>query len=168
MLANAGRRLSCLVAAVHLSLVTCGAFNFAPWIGVKWIEGPVSTYTDLSGARYSYGFFAPNIPNQAVAIATSIDSSGNRTIRTFGTGTTELDHRIATMISFFTSVETDTLNAASIAKYVLDRNPGAQRVEVSLRCYNIPTMKQYRHGVQATADEYYRGVFARSSDVIHD
>ncbi|MGH9877582.1 MAG: hypothetical protein ACRD5H_08080 [Nitrososphaerales archaeon] len=148
----------------HLALVICGALNFAPWIGGGFFNKSLVMYTDVTGARYSYGFFAPDVPNQALAVVTSENESGEKTVEAFGAGTREIDHRITTMMSFFTVVDTDNLHAASLAGYAFDHHPEAKKVTVSLRCYTIPSMEEYRQGKRPTADEYYKGVYVRKSE----
>ena len=146
---------------LHLTLVVCGVFSYAPWIGMGPASEAIVIYTDFAGARYSYGFFAPNIPNQAIAVVTALRSSGERSVQVYGAGTGELDHRISTLIAFFTVVNADNLNAASLAAYTLGHDPEAQLVEVSLRCYRIPSMARYRDGERPVAAEYYKGVYTR-------
>lgn len=148
----------------HLVLVVCGALNFAPWIGAGPPGKILALYTDFTGARYSYGFFAPNVPNQAMAVVTTETEDGKQVEQVFGAGTREIDHRITTMMSFFTVVDTDNLHAASLAEYGLKHHPDADKVTVSLRCYKIPSLAAYRQGERPRADEYYRGVYARLFD----
>jgi hypothetical protein len=162
--ASRERLLACFVVG-HMLMVICGALNFAPWIGRGVLGDALVTYGDFTGSRYSYGFFAPNIPNQVLAVVTSSNEEGVDTVEVLGAGTGEIDHRMATMMTFFTVVETDDLHAVSLAGYAFGRHPEAAEVAVSLRCYKIPSMQDYRQGVRPSADEYYRGVFARRADV---
>lgn len=155
--------VSCFVTC-HLILVICGALNFAPWIGDGILSKVIVLYTDVTGARYSYGFFAPNVPNQALAVVTTENEAGETNVEVFGAGTREIDHRITTMMSFFTVVDTDNLHAASLAEYGFKQHPNAKRVTVSLRCYKIPSLEAYRQGERPRADEYYKGVYGRMSD----
>lgn len=155
--------VTCFVLC-HLVLVICGALNFAPWIGGSLFNKSLLLYTDITGARYSYGFFAPDVPNQALALVTSESESGEKTVEVYGAGTREIDHRITTMMSFFTVVETDNLNAVSLAGYAFDHHADTRKVTVSLRCFIIPSMKEYRQGKRPTADEYYKGVYAKKSE----
>jgi hypothetical protein len=156
--------LVALFVFCHLVLVVCGALNFAPWIDGGTPSKALVLYTDVTGARYSYGFFAPDVPNQAIAVVTIENESGESRVEAFGAGTREIDHRITTMMSFFTAVDTDNLHAASLAEYAFGQHPEAKKVTVSLRCYAIPSLEDYHRGERPTADEYYKGVYVKESD----
>ena len=160
-----GDRAICILLAIHFSLVLCGAFKYAPWFHVKVLGPILATYGDLTGARYSFGFFAPDIPNPVLAEITYTGYDGETWKDRLGGGTSELDHRTTTMMTFFTVVDTDDLHARTLAAYALGHHPEAEKVTISLRCYRIPTMKEYRAGTRASEDEYYWGEFARASDV---
>jgi hypothetical protein len=151
---------------VHLLLVVCGACNFAPW--ARWggaLRSALCTYGDFTGARYSFGFFAPGVPNPVVADVAYTEADGRVWHETLGSGTREIDHRMTTMMTFFTVVETDDLHATTLALNALRRHPEAAEVAVSLRCYNLPSMSEWRSGVRPAANEYYWGRFRRRSDV---
>jgi len=145
----------------YLLFVLCGAFTYAPWIGWGRLGGAVSTFGDLSGARYSFGFFAPDIPNPVVAVVTYRTSEGEAWEEVFGAGTRELDHRLTTMMTFFTVVDTDNLHATALAAYALGHHPEADQIDVSLKCHRLPSMEEFRNGIRPSDDEYYWARFGR-------
>jgi hypothetical protein len=149
-------------------LIACGALDLTSQTHLPFLDQALATEGDLTGARYRYGFFAPNIPNQALDVVTLVDSTGTQWVEVYGRGTSEMDHRITTMMAFFTVEGTDNLHAASLAAYVLGHHPEARRVLISLRCYTIPTMREYRNGALPSANEYYSGTFARRADLLRD
>jgi hypothetical protein len=157
-------RVASVLLFCQLLMIAGGAFHFAPWLHVPWLGDALVTLGDLTGSRYSFGFFAPDIPNPVVAEVTTVHYDGAENVRTFGGGTTELDHRIQTMMAFFTVVDTDNLHAASLAAYAFGRDDSVEKVKVSLRCYVLPTMAQYRAGQKPDVREYYAGLYARRRD----
>jgi hypothetical protein len=170
---NRNEKIWGLLAAIHLTLVVCGAAGVSFWNWGKLGAG-LSYYGLVTGASSSYGFFAPGIGTGLRAQFDVYDLKGQyETTDVLETGTNrETDLRIYDIIETLSDdIDNDQnrkLLGASWAGKIFSRHPEASRVFLRVETIDIPTMMEYREGVRYGWEPRYRADFHRRRTAARD
>ena len=140
----------------HLALVVAGAAHLT-----SRLHGPVGRglrfYDALSGAGDSYSFFAPAVGPQLRARFTLSTPQGERSEETLETGKSrEVGFRLGNLAGtvYIVAKRTDLRRAflGALAASRLGAHPEANRVQVNIEEWVMPTMAEYRaRGAAAVA-----------------
>jgi hypothetical protein len=149
----------------HLALVAAGAAHITPPL-----HGPVGRglrfYGALSGAGDSYAFFAPTVGPQVRARFTLSTPQGERTEETLEAGKNrEVGLRLGNLAGAIEALakRTDVRRAflGALAANRFGEHPEANRVQVSIEAWEMPTMADYRLGARPRWRLLHEATFVR-------
>ena len=153
--------------AGHLALVVAGAAHLT-----SRVHGPAGRglrfYDALSGAGDSYSFFAPAVGPQLRARFTLSTAQGERSEETLETGASrEVGFRLGNVAGTVYIVAQQTgLRRAFLGALAASRftaHPEADRVQVTIEEWVVPTMAQYRAGVRPGWRWLHDATFVRNA-----
>jgi hypothetical protein len=153
--------------AGHLALVVAGAAHLT-----ARVHGPVGRgmrfYDALSGAGDSYSFFAPAVGPQLRARFTLSTRQGARFEETLESGTSrEVGFRLGNLAGtvYVVAERTDLGRAflGALAANRLSAHPEADRVQVTIEQWVVPTMAEYRIGARPQWRLLHEAAFLRSA-----
>ncbi len=160
---------SVLMAAFgcHLALVVAGAAHLTSRVPGALGRG-LRFYDALSGAGDSYSFFAPAVGPQLRARFTVSTPQGGRSEETLETGKSrEVGFRLGNLAGtvYIVAKRTDLRRAflAALAASRFGAHPEANRVEVSIEEWEMPTMAEYRFGARPRWRSLQDATFVRTS-----
>ena len=153
------------VFGCHLALVVAGAVHLT-----ARVHGPVGRglrfYDVLSGAGDSYSFFAPAVGPQLRARFTLSTPRGERSEETLETGKSrEVGFRVGNLAGtiYIVGKRTDLRRAflGSLAASRFGAHPEADRVQVDIEDWVVPTMAESRLGTRPRWRSLYDATFVR-------
>jgi hypothetical protein len=151
----------------HLALVVAGAAHLT-----SRAHGPAGRglrfYDALSGAGDSYSFFAPAVGPQLRARFTLSTPQGERSEETLESGKSrEVGFRLGNLAGtvYIAAQRTDMRRAflGALAASRLGAHPEANRVQVTIEEWVMPTMAEYRLGTRPRWRSLYDATFVRAS-----
>jgi hypothetical protein len=161
------RRLLVVAFTCHLALVVAGAAHLT-----SRLHGPVGRgvriYDLLSGAGESYSFFAPSVGPQLRARFTLSTPQGERSEETLETGKSrEVGFRVGNIAGtiYIVAKRTDLRRAflGALAASRFGAHPEANRVQVDIEDWVMPTMAEYRLGARPRWHSLHDATFVRRS-----
>jgi hypothetical protein len=153
--------------ACHLALVVAGAAHLT-----SRVHGPVGRglrfYDALSGAGDSYSFFAPAVGPQLRARFTLSGPRGERLEEMLETGKSrEVGFRLGNLAGtvYIAGQRTDLRRAflGALAASRFGIHPEADRVQVTIEEWVMPTMAEYRVGARPQWRTLHDATFVRAS-----
>lgn len=162
-----GRLLLVGAFGCHLALVAAGAAHLT-----ARLHGPVARalrfYEALSGAGDSYSFFAPAPGPQLRTRFTLSTPQGERSEETLEDGKSrEVGFRLGNLAGtvYLVSERADLRRAflGALAASRLGAHPEANRVQVTIEEWVMPTMAEYRAGARPRWRSLYEATFVRAS-----
>ena len=163
------KRTACLVAfaAAHLTLVVLwDAANIPLLPEGSAPEKVLHWYGRMSGTDSGYGFFAPNVAEEARAVLTITDDAGRSWTEPVVEGDNEeVRARLSSMYGRAAGGQMRRGLARSWAARAFARYPAAQVVTVNLRSYDTPTMDEFRDGETFEWVTIYERSFRRGEDL---
>jgi hypothetical protein len=151
----------------HLALVVTGAAHLT-----AHLRGPIGRclrfYASLSGAGDSYAFFAPAVGPQLRARFVLSTPQGERLEETLETGKSrEVSFRVGNLAGtvYLVAERTELRRAflGALAANRLDAHPEANRVQVTLEDWVMPTMARHRLGARPRWHALHEATFVRAS-----
>lgn len=167
------RRLLCILAALHLAI----AGGFALVDSISRYTGrlpialalPLRLYGAITGGTAGYGFFSPDIAPEIRARFEVITTDGTRRPVSLTGANREADLRVGNLVNSqwdlrrtAESISNNRALAASCAGKILARYPEANRVDVQVEYYDLPSMDRFRGGATARWAPYYATSFTRA------
>ena len=151
----------------HLALVVAGAAHFTARV-LGSSGSSLRSYDALTGAGDSYSFFAPAVGPQLRVRFTLFNSQGMRTEETLEEGKSrEVGFRMGNIAStvYMVAPRTDLLRAflGALAADRLGAHPEANRVEVTVEDWVVPSMSEYRNGSRPQWHALREATFERAS-----
>jgi hypothetical protein len=152
----------------HLALVVAGAAHVT-----SHVHGPVARalrfYDALSGAGDSYSFFAPTVGPQLRARFTLFTKHGDPAEETLEAGKSrEVGFRLGNLAGTIHLVaeRSDVRRAflGALAANRLEAHPDANRVQVTIEEWVMPTMAEYRLGARPRWRSLDEATFVRASE----
>jgi hypothetical protein len=154
-------------ASCHLALVVAGAAHLT-----SRVHGPVGRglglYDALSGAGDSYSFFAPAVGPQLRARFTLSTPQGGRSEETLEAGKSrEVSFRLGnvagTAYALAGSIELHRAFLGALAADRFGAHSEANRVQVTIEEWEMPTMAEYRVGARPRWRSLQDATFVRAS-----
>ena len=151
----------------HLALVVAGAAHLT-----SHLHGPVGRglrfYDALSGAGDSYAFFAPAVGPQLRARFALSTPQGDQFEETLENGKSrEVGFRLGNLAGtvYVVAKRTDLRRAflGALAASRLAAHPEANRVQVSIEGWEMPTMVEYRVGARPRWRSLHEATFVRTA-----
>lgn len=161
------RRLLLLGAlGCHLALVIAGAAHLTARPHGSVGRG-LRFYDALSGAGDSFSFFAPAVGPQLRARVRLLTPRGEQIEETLETGKSrEVGFRLGNLAGtvYIVARRADLRRAflAALAASRLGAHPEANRVEVTIEEWEMPTMSEYRAGGRPRWRSLHEAAFVRS------
>ncbi len=154
-------KLAFLGLAAHLSLVAVSALHRTPWANRALLDPVLSRYANWSGADNAYTFFAPAVPDQVVADVVLRDGEGHAELLHLGRHGSELDHRIASLLFWFTRAAPVDFHSRTIAAFALNEHPRAITARVELLAYRVPALRAAADGARPALEEFHWAEYRR-------
>jgi hypothetical protein len=151
---------------LHAAFVLAGAAKLRlPSLGPA--NRLVALYLGLSGAHYSWGFFAPNIGSQFRTEFEVHERGGRVVTEELGSrGPNEvLLRETGIAATFWFGLQDEKIRrslTASWAAHLFNREPLAESVVVLVSAYYLPSMAQIRSGVKPAWVPVYRATYTRA------
>jgi hypothetical protein len=167
------------VALAHFGLAAAGVRKF-DFRRVPVVGATLDYYASLSGAKASYGFFAPEITGQADVEFELKDAVGATRVVPLEIGPThEMKVRTQDVVERFAGIflanagkpeelvspeEKDLRRslAATLCGTVMGQHPEAREITFKLKNYGIVSMAQYRAGLRPRWDTVYEAHFRQA------
>jgi hypothetical protein len=151
----------------HLALVVAGAADLTPRLRGTFGRG-LHFYDVLSGAGDSYSFFAPTVGPQLRARFTLSTPRGERCEETLETGKSrEVAFRLGNLAGtiYVVARRTDLRRAflGALAASRLGAHPEANRAQVTIEEWVMPSMAEYRLGERPRWRTLHDATFVRAS-----
>jgi hypothetical protein len=150
----------------HLALVIAGAGHLTASARAPVAVG-LRFYDALSGAGDSYSFFAPAVGPELRARFVLTTAEGTRSEEVLGTGKNrEVGFRLGTLAGtvYVLTKRTDLRRAflGALAANALGAHPDANRVQVNIDAWEMPTMAEYRMGLRPRWRSLQEATFVRT------
>lgn len=150
----------------HLALVVAGAAHLTQRVHGSIGRG-LRFYDALSGAGDSYSFFAPTVGPQLRARFVVSTPGGARSEETLETGKSrEVGLRLGNLAgTIYIVARRDDLRRAFLGALAASRfaaHPDANRVQVSIEDWVMPTMLEYRRGARPWWQTLHEATFVRT------
>src|SRR6476646_1477307 len=134
-------KLYFVLASLHLVMIALFASHFAEW---GQAEHPVakaaSCVGDYTGSNNIFSFFAPGLSDQPYVVYATKDSSGKERVLDLKGNSPDFTNRINNIYGYLTLEEGRSVFSASLAQFVLQRYPSADKIRVAMVVQKIPTM----------------------------
>ncbi len=161
------RRLVAGALCCHLALVVAGAAHLTSRLHGSVGRG-LRFYDVLTGAGDSYSFFAPAVGPQLRARFTLSTPEGERSEETLESGKSrEVGFRVGNLAGtiYIVADRTDLRRAflGALAASRLGVHPEADRVQVDIEDWVMPTMAEYRLGARPRWRSLHDATFVRRS-----
>lgn len=162
------RRHVCLAiaAALHLALVTVGAFGWGLPLGRGRAVRALNYYGAVTGASQRFSYFAPGVASPLRATFLLKTAAGRTWTDTLDEEAgREAQLRMESIVTNFMQAEyrpgLRRALAGSWAATMLGRHPEAERILVRVEICDLPTMTQYRAGDRPRWRPVYEAEFTR-------
>jgi hypothetical protein len=158
------RRILVGLALLHVASV--GMFvwtDFVKRAPADTVASGLRLYQSLSGSFRDYRFFAPSVASDSKAGFLLKSKTGELRMVNFASTNKEINFRYNCIISSMRDERAQDLFARSWAAFLLGANPDADSVAVVVKAFIVPTMADYRRGVQPDWRLVYASEFARTA-----
>jgi hypothetical protein len=136
-----------LLASLHLVLIALFASHFGEWGNEKLpVIKAASCIGDYTGSNNIFSFFAPGLSDQPYVVYATKDTTGKEHVLDLKGSSPDFTNRINNIYGYLTLEEGRSVFSASLAQFVLQRYPSADKVRVALVVQKIPTMEEFRNG----------------------
>ena len=152
-------RLVGVLVALHFGVLFSGIWtpSLENWPALAWTR---NIYQIFSAAGGSFGFFSPDIGNQAL-VEFQINDSNK--IFLHNLVSQEISLRLGNMYRIFIDAYGDEKLrrsvAASLSAEVFRRFPEAEKVTMIVSIFRLPSLHEYGEGQRPTTKEVYRVSF---------
>lgn len=144
--------------ALHLLIVLLGSGLIKQ--NNKLAEAFLLRYASYTGGGFGYSFFSPNVGNQTVVKAYTLDRKKQLRQDAYGIGKNLFDSRLSAVIHTFRNQKAYELTSRMIASHVFANRPGTGVTFISIGEYVPPLMKEYRlHQKTSVFREVYNGTY---------
>ena len=136
-----------VLAAIHILMIALFTTHFTGWANMdnKFLK-TIATIGNYSGSNNIFSFFAPGLSDQPYVIYVTKNKKGEENVIDFKGRSPEFAKRINNIYGYLTLSESRPVISASLAQFVLQRYPDAEKIRVSMVVQQIPDMEQYRQG----------------------
>ena len=155
------RRLFCL------PLVQCGAVRELTSL-LQGDSPPAETVRAVlfsSGAFATYGYFAPELPDEvSIELEYTTDTGQNWSENVYDVFTAEAHHRAFSAVIFCKEIQDEHLRQrllSSIASWALARHPEADHVRLCIQSRTQPTMAEFRAGARPAWKDDFQVLYHR-------
>jgi hypothetical protein len=121
----------------------------------------LGVYGELTGARTHFDFFAPDVAPQARGYVLLTGPGGAVTRVALESSSGEVNHRLATMMSYLGDARARAFVMHSWCVHFLSADPRLLAAEARLEIIEVPTMAEARAGARARWHPLDRYVLAR-------
>ena len=152
------------LAGLHLLMIALFAGHFAEWgaPGTRFATAS-ATVGHLTGSNNIFSFFAPALSDQPYVVYGVKDSLGKEVTIDITGNSPDFTNRINNIYGYLTLPEGRAIMSASLAQFVLNRYPAAEKVRVAMVVQQIPDMKAYRSGERSQWRFWFHRDFKRDS-----
>jgi len=140
------------------------ASHFAEWGNPKnTVTKILSTIGDYSGSNNIFSFFAPGLSDQPYVIYNIRDTLQKEHVIELTGSSPDFTNRVNNIYGYLTLPEARSIFSASLAQYVLNRYPAANKIRVAMIVQKIPTMDEYIKGERCQWHFWFHRDFQRDS-----
>lgn len=144
-------KLYLFLAIAHLVMVALFATHFTDWghYNNKAVKA-LSIAGNYTGSNNIFSFFAPGLSDQPYVVYAIQNKQGHEQYIDLGGRSPEFANRINNIYGYLTLPEARPVLSASLANYVKQQYPQAQKIRVAMVVQKIPGMEAFRNGKRNT------------------
>jgi hypothetical protein len=155
-----------LLAGLHLVLIALFASHFGEWGNAKLTVIKAASFIgDYTGSNNIFSFFAPGLSDQPYVVYATKDTTGKEHVLDLKGNSPDFTNRINNIYGYLTLEEGRSIFAASLAQFVLQRYPSADKVRVAMVVQKIPTMDEFRNGKRCQWHFWFHRDFEKNNIV---
>lgn len=159
-------KLYFVLASLHLVMITLFAAHLGEW---GKAENPVikavTGIGDYTGGNNIFSFFAPGLSDQPYVVYATKDSAGKERVLDLQGNSPDFTNRINNIYGYLTLEEGRSVFSASLAQFVLQRYPSANKIRVAMVVQKIPTMSEFRNGKRCQWHFWFHRDFEKNNVV---
>jgi hypothetical protein len=160
-------KLYFLLASFHLVMIALFASHFGEWGKAELpVIKAVTSIGDYTGSNNIFSFFAPGLSDQPYVVYATKDSSGKEHILDLKGNSPDFTNRINNIYGYLTLEEGRSIFSASLAQFVLQQYPAADKIRVAMVVQKIPTMDEFRNGKRCQWHFWFHRDFEKNNAVI--
>lgn len=135
------------LAGLHLLMVALYASHFAKWgKAERPVLKAVSIAGHYTGSNNIFSFFAPGLSDQPYVVYAVKDTDGKEQVVDLTGTSPDFTNRLNNIYGYLTLPEARAIISASLANFVLNRYPSADKVRVAMVVQQIPDMNEFNKG----------------------
>ncbi len=153
------------LAFLHLALVGLFAAHYAQWGSNNKFMTAMTATGHFTGSNNIFSFFAPDLADQPFVVYDVKDSTGKNYVIDLSGKSPDFLNRVTNIYGYFTVPEARMLMSASLAQFVMNQCPSAEKVRVAMVVQRIPTMKEFRDGERKQWQFWFHRDFQKNQSV---
>ncbi len=135
-----------VLAVLHLAMVVLFAAHYADWGTNNKCMTALTTTGHFTGSNNIFSFFAPSLSDQPFVVYDVKDTTGKNHIVDLSGRSNDFSNRVNNIYGYLTIPEARLLISASLAKFVMNQCPSAEKVRIAMVVQKIPTINEFRNG----------------------
>ena len=153
-----------ILAGLHLLMIGLYASHFAEWgASENKVIKAAGSIGHATGSNNIFSFFAPALADQPYVVYAVKDKNGKEAMVDLTGHSPDFTNRINNIYGYLTLPEGRSIISASLAQFVLNRYPDAEKVRVAMVVQQIPDMQEYRKGERSQWRFWFHRDFKRDS-----
>ncbi|MEO8765523.1 MAG: hypothetical protein ABI416_14590 [Ginsengibacter sp.] len=152
------------LATLHLVLIGLFASHLGEWGRAEHpVMKAVSCLGDYTGSNNIFSFFAPGLSDQPYVVYATKDATGKERVLDLKGNSPDFTNRINNIYGYLTLEEGRSVFSASLAQFVLQRYPSADKIRVAMVVQKIPTMDEFRDGKRSQWHFWFHRDFEKNT-----
>lgn len=160
-------KLYFFLASVHLIMIALFAAHLGEWqkAGLPVMKA-VSCIGDYTGSNNIFSFFAPGLSDQPYVVYATKDTTGKEHTFDLQGSSPDFTNRINNIYGYLTLEEGRSIFSASLAQFILQLYPSADKVRVAMVVQKIPRMDEFRNGKRCQWHFWFHRDFEKNNPVV--
>jgi len=150
------------LAILHLVMVGLFAAHSADWGRKNPVVKSLGVVGNFTGSNNIFSFFAPGLSDQPFVVYDVKDSSGKNHVIDLSGSSRDFSNRVNNIYGYLTIPEARLIISASLAKFVMNECPTAEKVRVAMVVQKIPGMPEFRKGERSKWVFWFHRDFERT------
>ncbi|MEO6000129.1 MAG: hypothetical protein ABIN89_25040 [Chitinophagaceae bacterium] len=156
------QKLYYALAILHLLMVALFAAHSADWGRNNRIIKSLGAVGNFTGSNNIFSFFAPGLADQPFVVYDVKDTTGINHVIDLEGSSRDFSNRVNNIYGYLTIPEARMIISASLAKFVMNECPSAEKVRIAMVVQKIPTMPEFRKGERSKWVFWFHRDFERS------
>lgn len=153
------------MAMLHLAMIILFAAHYADWGSNNKLMATLATTGHFTGSNNIFNFFAPSLSDQPFVVYDVKDSTGKNHVIDLSGKSKDFPNRVNNIYGYLTVPEARLIVSASLAKFVMNQCPSAEKVRVAMVVQKIPTMHGFHAGERSKWIFWFHQDFEKSNSL---